>query len=146
MIKKGDFVKVDYEGRFESGEIFDSSKKHEGHLHLLEFIVGNGEVIPGFDESVVGMEKDQEKEITIPAEKAYGPYKEEMIKEVPRESLPKDHEPKEGMILLLSTPDGRQFPAKIVEVNTEHVKIDLNHPLAGKSLIFKIKIVEVEAK
>ena len=142
-IKKGDNVKVEYEGRFENGEIFDSSS-HGDHSHPLEFEVGSGKVIAGFDNSMIGMKEGEEKEIKISPKEAYGEPNPQMIKEFPREALPKDQEPREGMVIVLGTPDGRQFPAKIAEVTKDKVKIDLNHPLAGKTLIFKIKIVEVK--
>ena len=141
-VKKGDKVKVEYEGRLESGEVFDSSK-HGDHSHPLEFEVGAGKVIKGFDEAVMGMEKGKEKEITIDPENAYGQPNPQLIQKVPRNKLPKEPEPKEGMMLVLATGDGRQVPARITKVNNKEVTIDLNHPLAGKKLIFKIKVIEI---
>ena len=141
-IKKGNKIKVDYEGRFESGEIFDSSK-HGDHSHPLEFEVGAGHVIKGFDEAVIGMKKDEEKEFSIEAKDAYGERDERGIQRIPLDALPKDHEPKEGMMVAVGTPDGQQFPAKIVKVEKDFVSLDLNHPLAGKKLIFKIKVLEI---
>jgi len=143
IINKGSKVKLDYEGRLESGEIFDSST-HEDHSHPLEFEAGSGQVIKGFDDSVMGMKIGEEKEFSIEAKEAYGDYKPELKKDIPRSDLPKDQEPKPGMILMVGTPDGRQFPIKIAAVTDKTVTIDLNHPLAGKKLIFKIKIVDVE--
>jgi len=142
-VKKGNKVKVEYEGRFENGAVFDSSK-HGDHSHPLEFVVGAGQVIPGFDKAVIGMKKGERKEFSIEKDEAYGNYREELKKEIPRNVLPKEQEPKEGMILMMSTPDGRQFPARIVAVTDENVTLDLNHPLAEKKLIFKIKIADVE--
>ena len=141
-IKKGDKVKVDYTGTLEDGTVFDSTT-HGDHTHPLEFEVGSGQLIKGFDEAVVGMEKDEEKEITLKPSEAYGEPNPSMVKEVPRDQLPKDPEPKEGMGLILNGPNGMQLPAKIVEVSPDKVKIDLNHPLAGKTLKFKIKVVEI---
>ena len=92
-----------------------------------------------------GMEKDEEKEITLKPEEAYGENKPDLLKKVPRESLPKDGDPKPGMALFLKTPEGKQFPAKITAVDEKEVTIDLNHPLAGKTLNFKIKVVEIAA-
>src|SRR3989344_3422764 len=143
IINKGSKVKLDYEGRLESGEIFDSST-HEDHSHPLEFEAGSGQVIKGFDDSVMGMKIGEEKEFSIEAKEAYGDYKPELKKDIPRSDLPKDQEPKPGMILMVGMPDGRQFPIKIAAVTDKTVTIDLNHPLAGKKLIFKIKIVDVE--
>jgi peptidylprolyl isomerase len=145
-IKKGDKVKVDYEGKFESGEVFDTSK-HDDHSHPLEFEVGKGMVIPGFDNAVVGMEKGGKKEIKITPADGYGELRDDLKKEFPRENLPKDQEPKEGMMIGLQTPDGHQVPAKIIKVDEKNFTVDLNHPLAGKTLIFNIEVIEVtEAK
>ena len=137
-IKQGDKIKVDYTGTLEDGTVFDTS---EGK-HPLEFTVGEGKIIKGFDSAVIGMEKDEEKEITIKPEEAYGDHNDQLIKKIPRDKLPKEQEPKPGMMLALKTPDGKQFPAKITEVTDKEISIDLNHPLAGKVLKFKIKIVE----
>lgn len=144
-IKKGDTISLDYEGKLESGEVFDSST-HGDHSHPLTFQVGGGQVIPGFDAAVIGMNKSQEKEFSIEPNEAYGEANLELKKEFPRNALPKDPEPKAGMMLMLSTPDGQQFPAKIDSVTKDKVVIDLNHPLAGKKLIFKIKILEINGK
>lgn len=141
-VKKGDMVSVDYEGRFESGEVFDSSM-HGDHSHPLEFKVGNGQVIAGFDSAVEGMEVGQEKEITIKPEDAYGMPNPEYMKQIPRSALPKDQEPKVGMMLVMGTQDGKQFPVRISKVDNDSVTIDLNHPLSGKTLIFKIKVVKI---
>jgi FKBP-type peptidyl-prolyl cis-trans isomerase 2 len=141
-IKKGDKIKVDYTGTLEDGTVFDSSEKHG---QPLEFEVGSGQIIKGFDEAVIGMKEGEEKEIKIEAANAYGDHKPELIKKVPKDQLPKEQEPKVGMVLMLSTPDGKQFPAKIAEVGDADVSIDLNHPLAGKNLTFKVKVVSISA-
>lgn len=141
-IKNGDKISVDYEGRFENGEVFDSSK-HGDHSHPLEFEVGSGQIIKGFDDAVKGMKKGEEKEFSIESKEAYGERREEMIQEIPLDALPAGQKPQAGMMLMIGAPDGRQFPARIVSVNEKTMKIDLNHPLAGKKLIFRIKIVEV---
>lgn len=140
--EKGSNVKLEYEGKLENGEIFDSSS-HGDHSHPLEFKVGDGEVIPGFDSAVEGMEIGEEKEFTIKPEEAYGEYNPELTRKIEREMLPPDQEPKEGMMLAMQTPDGRQFPVKISKVDDKEVTVDFNHPLAGKTLIFKIKLLEV---
>jgi FKBP-type peptidyl-prolyl cis-trans isomerase 2 len=108
----------------------------------LEFEAGKGMVIKGFDEAVIGMEKGQEKEIKIKPEDAYGQPNPQMVQKIPRDKLPKDQEPKPGMMLALGTQDGKQIPAKITEVDDKEITIDMNHPLAGKNLNFKLKIVE----
>jgi FKBP-type peptidyl-prolyl cis-trans isomerase 2 len=143
-IKKGDKVTLEYEGRFENGEVFDSTN-HGDHSHPMTFEAGVGQVVKGFDAAVLGMEKGQEKEFTIRPEDAYGQPNPHLQQKIPRDKLPKDQEPKEGMMLLLRTPDGHQMPARILNVTNENITIDLNHPLAGKTLIFKIKILKIES-
>jgi len=137
-VKKGDKVKVEYTGTLEDGTIFDSSEKHG---QPLEFEVGSGQVIKGFDDAVIGMEKDEEKEIKLSSDQAYGDIKPDLVKEFPKDQLPKEQEVKVGMMLLMGLPNGTQMPVKIVEVKDDVVMIDLNHPLAGKTLIFRIKVV-----
>lgn len=138
-IKEGDKVKIEYEGKLEDGTVFDSSEKHG---KPLEFEVGSKQIIPGFEKAVIGMKKGEEKEITLEPKDAYGDPNPQLIKSVPKEQLPKEPEPKVGMVLGITLPNGSQFPAKIVEVGDKEIKIDMNHPLAGKKLIFKIKVVE----
>lgn len=138
-VKKRDKVTVDYTGTFEDGKVFDSSEKHG---KPLEFEVGAGMIIKGFDEAVVGMNKGDEKEITIKPTEGYGDPNPEMIKKVPKEQFPKDKELKPGMMLGIGLPTGQQIPALIKDVGKTEVTIDLNHPLAGKTLKFKIKIVD----
>jgi len=138
-VKKGDKVKIEYTGKLADGAVFDSS---EGKAPLC-FEVGSGKVIPGFDKAVEGMKLDEKKTFTLPVDKAYGPARPELAQEVPRDKLPKEPEPKEGMMLVMQTPDGRQMPAKITKVADDKVTIDLNHPLAGKELTFEIKVVGI---
>lgn len=141
MLKKGQKVKVEYEGKLEDGTLFDSSERAG---KPLEFTIGEKMVIPGFEKGICEMKKGEEKEIKIECKDAYGERREDLLKKVPREQLPKGQEPKKGMVLGLQSPDGRQFPAMITEVNDKDITIDLNHPLAGKVLIFKVKLVDVE--
>lgn len=143
MIEEGKKVKVEYEGKLESGEVFDSSKDKDGNSNPLEFTVGSNQVIKGFEEEIKQMEKGEEKEFNIPAEKAYGDRKEELKKEIPKESLPQEKELKAGMVLAVQTPQG-QFPVKIEEVKEKSAILDFNHPLAGKNLIFKVKVVDIQ--
>ena len=138
MIQKGNKIKVHYTGTLDDGTVFDSSEGAEP----LEFEVGSGQLISGFDAAVVGMNKGEEKTISLTPDQAYGVHNKELTKNIPRASLPKDREPQVGMILGLSTPDGQQFPARIITVTPTDITIDLNHPLAGKKLTFKIRIVE----
>jgi len=112
-------------------------------LEPLEFEVGSGQIIKGFDDAVIGMKKGEEKEIKISPSEAYGEVNPELIKKIPKDNLPPGQEPQPGMMLVLGTPDGRRIPAKITEVTDKDVTIDLNHPLAGKTLNFKIKVVDI---
>ena len=138
-IKQGDRIKVEYTGTFDDGTVFDTSKGKGP----LEFEVGSGQIIPGFDKAVVGMKKGGEKKIKIDPKDAYGDYNSQLVKEIPRRVLPPEQEPKPGMMLALGTPDGQRIPARITGVTDEHVTIDLNHPLAGKKLNFNVKIVDI---
>lgn len=141
-IANGDKISVEYTGMFENGEVFDSSI-HGDHSHPLEFVVGDGEVIGGFDKAVIGMEKGEEKEFTIEAKDAYGEYNPNLVQKIPREALPADQEPKVGMTLMVKSPDGREFPLRISKIEDDGISLDVNHPLAGKRLIFKIKILDI---
>jgi len=143
QIEKGDKVTADYEGKLDNGEIFDSSS-HGDHSHPLEFEVGSGKVMKGFDDAVMGMKEGEEKDFSLDPKEAYGERKEELQREIPRDQLPKEHEPKEGMMLMMGSPDGQQFPVRIAKVSDDIVTLDLNHPLAGKRLTFKITITKIE--
>jgi len=137
-VQKNDKVKIEYEGRFENGEVFDSSSKHG---EPLEFTAGVGMVVPGFDSAVLEMEVGQEKEVTLKPEDAYGQPHPNAIQKFPKDKFPA--EIKEGMMIGIPLPDGNKAPAKITKIDDKEVTIDLNHPLAGKTLIFKIKLLEI---
>lgn len=139
-IKNGDKVKIDYEGTLNDGTIFDSSEKHG---EPLEFEVGAGQIIPGFEDALIGMEKGDEKEITLQPTEAYGDHNPNLVQKIPKDQLP--NEVMEGMMLVVSLPNGVQMPVKVTGVTDEFVTIDLNHPLAGKVLKFKIKIVDISS-
>jgi len=143
QIEQGDKVKVDYEGKLDSGETFDSTK-HGEHSHPLEFSVGGGQIIPAFEEAIKGMQEGEEKSFTIKPADAYGQYNPEMKKELPRDQVPLDKEPQEGMMLEVKTPDGKRFPVKIDSFDENKIVLDLNHPLAGKNLNFEVKINAIE--
>ncbi|OIO81554.1 hypothetical protein AUJ84_00815 [Candidatus Pacearchaeota archaeon CG1_02_32_132] len=140
MIKREDEIKVEYEGRFEDGTVFDSSKIHK---KPLEFTVGSNQVILGFDKAVLGMKEGEEKEFTVEPEEGYRDYKEDLKKEIPKDIIKGKEEPKPGMVLIMGTPDGGQFPVVVKAVTGDKIIVDFNHPLAGKKLIFKIKVLEV---
>jgi peptidylprolyl isomerase len=142
-IQNGSKIKLDYEGKLEDGTVFDSSKKQDQHTPL-EFVVGENKVIPGFEKGIIGMEKDQEKEIILEPKDAYGERNEMMVQKIPKEKLPKGLNPQKGSMLALQSPDGKQIPVPVIDVSDTDITLDMNHPLAGKKLIFKVKILEVE--
>jgi FKBP-type peptidyl-prolyl cis-trans isomerase 2 len=139
-VKKGDKVKVDYEGKLDDGSIFDSSANHEGPL---EFEVGSGMLMEAFEKEVLDMEEGDEKEFTLQPEEAYGEYNDELKKDVPKDQFPDSEKVEKGTMLVLNLPNGIQLPAQIIEVADNSITIDLNHPLAGQVLNFKIKLVEI---
>lgn len=140
-IKKGEVIKVEYEGRLEDGTIFDSTELNEGAP--LKFEVGAGHVIPGLDSAMIGKELGNEFSIELQPSEAYGEFDSQLKHKIERNQFPKDMDPEAGMLLRVDAPDGNCSVARIIEVNNEFVTIDMNHPLAGKILNFKIKIVEI---
>jgi peptidylprolyl isomerase len=138
--KKGDQVKVHYVGRFDDGQIFGSSMNGEP----LKFILGEGKFIKCFEDAVIDMDVGQKKLLRIPAEEACGPRKEELVLRVDRANLPPNIDPKEGLILNFKKPNGDiLIEATIAEVSQDSVALDINHPLAGKNLIFTVELVEI---
>lgn len=138
-IKENDTVQVHYTGRLVSGEEFDSSLGREP----LEFIVGAGGVIAGFDHAVLGMEVNEKKTFTIPVQYAYGPVREDLIQHIDRSFLPDDIQLEVGRELMASDQEGRQLRVTIKRVEEDFITIDANHPLAGEDLIFDIMIVKI---
>ena len=139
--KDGDTVKVHYTGTLDDGTVFDSSVGSEP----LEFVLGEGSVIPGFEEAVRGMSPGETKTTTIEASNAYGQHETAAVFDVPRSQLPPGVEPEVGQQLGLQHPSGQMIPAVIAEVSDTSVTIDANHPLAGENLTFEIQLVGVEA-
>lgn len=137
--KQGDSVKVHYTGKLDDGTVFDSSVGREP----LDFTVGAGQLIAGFDEAVVGMAVGEKKTVRIEAEQAYGPHNPEMTLQVPRGDLPAEIQPELGMQLEASQEGGHSMVVTVVEITDESVTFDANHPLAGKALTFDIEVVEV---
>jgi len=136
--QKGDTVHVHYTGRLTNGEVFDSSDGGDP----LEFEVGAGEVIKGFDEGVCGMSIGDKKQLEIEVEDAYGERIEQLAQTLAREDLNLDTEPQVGMNLVMQLPDGNQIPIAITEVTEDSVNLDANHPLAGQKLIFEVERVK----
>lgn len=139
QVKTGDKVKVHYHGRLTSGETFDSS---EGRAPL-EFEVGSGSVIKGFDSGVTGMKVGEKKTINIPVEEAYGAINPDMLIEYPKAQFPSEMQIEIGMPLMMSSASGQQFQVRVDEIRDEIVVLDANHPLAGEDLIFDIELVEI---
>jgi peptidylprolyl isomerase len=137
--KTGDTVLVHYTGKLQDGTIFDSSVDRQP----LEFAVGQGQVIPGFDQAVTGMSPGDSKTVQIPADQAYGPARSEMVMVVDRQQIPTDLEVSVGAQLQLQHSSGQVIPVMIKELTTETVTLDANHPLAGEDLTFDINLVSV---
>jgi FKBP-type peptidyl-prolyl cis-trans isomerase 2 len=142
QVKKGDKVKVHYHGRLTTGETFDKSEGREP----LEFEVGSGMVIKGFDDGVTGMVVGDKKTINIPFDEAYGPRNPEMIIEMPKDRFPKDMEIEIGMPLGMSDGQGQQFQVVVAEIKDDVVILDANHPLAGQDLVFDLELVAIDTK
>ena len=140
-VESGHFVSVHYKGTLQNGEVFDTS---EGR-HPLEVEMGAGQIIPGFEEALMGMSLNEKKVFTLDPEDAYGQKDESLTHSFPRADVPAEINPEVGQTLALSSPEGRQFPAMITEVDDEKVVVDLNHPLAGETLTFDIKVVGISA-
>ncbi len=136
--KQGDSVKVHYTGKLEDGTVFDSS---EGRPPL-EFKLGEGKIIPGFESGIVGMSPGDSRTITIPAEQAYGPHAQDKVLTVERSQIPADLSPKVGMQLEVRQ-QGQAIPVRVTDVSDSSVTLDANHPLAGKDLIFDTQLVEI---
>ena len=145
--KTGDKVKVHYTGRLEGGEVFDSSDCREDDCGCdsgpLEFTIGEGSVIPGFEQAIVGMVPGDTKTVVIPVDQAYGERMEQMVAVVDRKDLPADLVLEEGNQLEVTQEDGHVFPVIITEVTDSTVTLDANHPLAGRELTFDLRLVEI---
>ena len=138
-VKNGDTVRVHYHGRLTNGNTFDSSEGREP----LEFQVGAGMVIKGFDNGVLEMKVGDKKTVQIPVDQAYGPKNEELIMDFPKANIPADLNPEVGMDLQMSNPQGQVFPVKVAAISSEFITLDANHPLAGEPLVFDIELVEI---
>lgn len=135
----GQTVRVHYTGTLEDGSTFDSSKGRAP----LEFTVGNGQVIGGFDEAVAGMAVGDTKTVTIAADAAYGPHRPELVQEMPRDAIPPEIDLTPGNRLAAKDQAGNELVLTVVEADAETARLDANHPLAGEDLTFEIELVEV---
>lgn len=138
--QNGDQVTVAYTGKLEDGTVFDTSEDREP----ISFVIGEDQVIPGFEEAVVGMEEGDTKTATIPPEEGYGHPSEERVFAVGREELPDDLDPEIGDRLEVRNQEGQTFPAVVAEADESTVTLDANHPLAGEELTFDIELLSIE--
>jgi len=136
---KGNKVKVHYTGKLNDGTVFDSSENREP----LEFVLGDGNMIKGFDTAVHGMELGANISVVIPSAEAYGEKREDMMVDIPIDQVPADIKPEVGMDLSIQNQDGQPMPVKVVNVDAEKITLDANHPLAGQDLTFEIKLVDI---
>lgn len=137
--KSGDTVRIHYTGTLDDGTEFDSSSGREP----LEFALGGGQVIPGFDSAVDGMAIGESKSVTIEPDQAYGTRHEQLVQEVPKSALPQEIAPAVGMQLQSQSPEGQVMNLVITDVADETITVDGNHPLAGQTLTFAIELVEI---
>jgi FKBP-type peptidyl-prolyl cis-trans isomerase 2 len=139
QVKENNTVKVNYTGKLSDGQIFDSSEGKEP----IEFTLGQGQLIPGFEKGLIDMKLNEKKTITIPKDEAYGDVNKDLIQEVKKTELPQDMAPEVGMGLVSKSPDGQEMNLMVVEVREETIVIDGNHPLAGKELIFDLEVLAI---
>ncbi len=139
VAQEGNTVKIHYKGSLDNGTIFDTSEGRDP----LEFTLGSGQVIAGFDEAVSGMAVGEKKSVKIPVEKAYGPRNEELVIAAPKEHVPADINPEIGQKLQMGGPNGELVVVTVVEISETHITLDANPPLAGEDLNFDIELVEV---
>ena len=140
-VKEGDKVKVHYTGTLKDGTVFDSSREREP----IEFTLGDGQLIPGFEKAVIGMSEGDSTTVDIPSDEAYGERREDLEIEVAKAELPDEVEPEIGVQLQVKQNDsGRAIPVRISKISDEKVTLDANHPLAGKDLTFEIELVEIQ--
>ena len=135
----GNTVRVHYTGRLDDGSVFDSSEGGEP----LEFTIGQGQMIPGFEQGVVGMELGESRTVTIAADQAYGVYQPQGVIEVDRSEIPPTIQLEVGLQLQATGPDGRPAQLTVIELSEDKVKMDGNHPLAGKDLTFEIEVIGI---
>jgi peptidylprolyl isomerase len=137
--KSGDLVHVHYTGKLDDDSVFDSSRGRDP----LTFELGKGQVVPGFEKAVSGMEEGEKKTVTIASDDAYGPRLDQLVITAPRENLPDGYDPKVGEIMRLEARDGRKLDVMITHADEKSVQMDGNHPLAGQDLTFDIELVKI---
>jgi peptidylprolyl isomerase len=138
-VENGLFVSVDYKGTLQNGEVFDTSQENQP----LEVKVGAGQLIAGFENELIGMSLNDKKTFTLEPEEAYGKRDENLKRDIPKADIPPELNPQVGMTVGMQTPEGRQVPAQIVNLDDEKLTLDMNHPLAGETLNFEIEVVGI---
>ncbi len=138
-IKKGDEVKLHLSGKLKDGKVFAATEGKEP----VEFTAGAGEILPGIDEEVIGMEKDEEKEVTLSPEQGFGKRKEELVVEVPKDKF-EEKTVEVGEKVSVKTQQGRTKSARVMKIGKDTVTLDLNHPLSGKETLFRIRVVDIK--
>ncbi|MGY0392862.1 FKBP-type peptidyl-prolyl cis-trans isomerase [Bizionia sp. KMM 8389] len=139
-VKENDTVQVHYTGKLSSGQVFDSSADREP----LEFTLGQGMLIPGFEKAVLEMKVNDKKTVVIDKAEAYGDVQKELFHEVKKDQLPQDIKPEVGMGLASKNPDGTEHQFRVAAVNDDHIIVDGNHPLAGQDLTFDLELVAIK--
>jgi peptidylprolyl isomerase len=137
--KIGDTVKVHYTGKLDNGTVFDTSTNR----NPLEFTIGDGHIISGFEQAIIGMDINESKTIKVPSDKAYGPHREEMVVVLQRNQFPSHLKPEVGQHLRIPGPDGQGFLVIITDISDSTVTLDGNHPLAGKDLTFDVQLIDI---
>lgn len=140
QVKKDDNVKVHYTGKLSNGQVFDSSRERDP----IEFKVGEGKMIPGFENGVMDMELNEKKNIEVKPDDAYGEVRDDLFQEVSKEQLPDDINPEVGMGLAAQMPDGSERQLRVADIKDDSIIVDANHPLAGKDLNFEVEVVGIE--
>lgn len=141
QVKDKDTVKVHYTGKISSnGQVFDSSLEREP----LEFTLGQGMLIPGFEKGIIDMKVSEKKTLDIPKDDAYGDVRDDLFHKVNKEQLPEDIKPEVGMGLVSKNPDGSEQQLRVSAVNDDHIVVDANHPLAGHDLTFEIEVMDIK--
>lgn len=139
QVKSGDTVKVHYKGTLDDGTVFDASEGRDP----IEFTVGGGQVIPGFDAGVTGMAVGERRTVKIPADQAYGPHHDEAVLKMPRDQFPAELTIEPGMMLRMQHPSGMPLDVVVTDASNDVVTLDANHPLAGKDLTFDLELVSI---
>lgn len=140
QVKQNDTVRVHYTGKLADGQVFDSSLEKEP----IEFTMGQGQLIPGFEKGLLDMKVNEKKTVNIPSDEAYGAPRKELVQEVDKKQLPEEIKPEVGMGLVSKGPDGQEMNLVVAEVKDDTIVVDGNHPLAGKDLVFDLEVVEIK--